>query len=262
MRSKTSLIRRKNVKKETRRRHLRLLTKTFLFLAILGGAAFGVKTGLTRLEFFSLKKITISGDPRTLGEAEIIQRSGIRLGTNLFKIDLQEVQGRLREHPFFKNVSVQRLLPNGIVIEVREYRPTLVLNTGRFYYVDSEGEIFKDITDSQDKRDFVILSGVTNEMILGQAEKSRAVLRQAVELQKVYSGSPLFDKLGLSEIAFDKNIGFTLYPEKKKYSIKVGLKDFDEKLKKFNEFYSRIENSKTAVSSFDLNYPGKILMTM
>ena len=262
MKRKTPLIRRKNVKKETRRRHLRWVFKLLVVVLLLGAAAFGAQRGMTRLEFFSLKKIQVLGEPQTLSEAEVIHLSGVPLGANLFKVDIQEVQKRLKEHPFFKSVSVQRRLPNALVIEVQEYHPELILNTGRLYYVDSDGEIFKDITDSQDKRDFAVLSGLSDDMILSEAAGSRQVLRQAVELQKIYTASPVFEKLGLSEIAYEKNIGFTLYPETKKYSIKVGLKDFGEKLKKFSEFYSRIENSKAAVSSFDLNYPGKILMAL
>lgn len=262
MKRKSPLIRRKNIKKETRRRHWRAWVKTFLVLASLGGLAFGAHRALTRLEFFSLKKVLVLGDPQTLPETQVVQNSGAKLGTNLFKVDIQEIQKKLKEHPFFKTVSVQRRLPNALVIEIVEYRPEIILNTGRLFYVDSDGEIFKDITDSQDKRDFAVLSGLSDEMILADAAGSRQILRDALKLQKIYSVSPVFEKLGLSEIAYEKNIGFTLYPETKKYSIKVGLKDFEEKLKKFSEFFSRIESSKGAVSSFDLNYPGKILMTM
>jgi len=259
---KSPLIRRKNVKKETRRRHFRSIANLLLCLAILGGLAFAGHRGLTRLEFFSLKKVLVTGESLTLPDAEVIRRAEVELGSNLFRIDLQEVQKKLKAQPFFKTVSVQRRLPNALVIDVQEYRPELILNTGRLLYVDSDGEIFKDITDSQDKRDFAVLSGISDETILADAAGTRKVLQQALKLQKIYAVSPVFEKLGLSEIAYEKNIGFTLYPETKKYSIKVGLKDFEEKLKKFSEFFSKIENSKASVSSFDLNYPGKILMTM
>jgi len=66
----------------------------------------------------------------------------------------------------------------------------------------------------------------------------------------------------LSEIHYEKNIGFTLYPEKKKYSIKVGLKDFSEKIKKFQEIWDKVQKSNARISSIDLNYPGKVLMTL
>jgi hypothetical protein len=125
-----------------------------------------------------------------------------------------------------------------------------------------DGDIFKDITHSEDKRDFPVLSGVTDEMLLANPIKMKEALVEAVKLKNIYKQSDFYSSFGLSEIVFEKNIGFTLYPEKKKYSIKFGLKDFPEKIKKLQEFIGHMESSQAKISSIDLNYPGKILMTL
>jgi len=255
-------LRKKNVKLESRRRRFRKLGKALLYLSLAGALVWGGAQALTRLEFFSLKKIVVLGQPKSLSEVEVIQRSGLQLGTNLFKIRVQEVQARLQQRSNFKYISVQRRLPHTLVIELREHYPEFVLNTGRFYYVDSDGEIFKDITDTDDTRDMAVLSGFTDMLILTEPQKTRELIRAAVELQNLYHNAPFYEELGLSEIHYEKNIGFTLYPEKKKYSIKVGLKDFSEKLQKFQEIWEKVQKSSAKISSIDLNYPGKILMTL
>ncbi len=262
MKKRNPLLRKKNIKRESRRRRMRILSRFFLVLALTSGVGLGGREALRRLEFFSLKRILVVGKPQTLSEAEILQRSGVKVGANLFKIPIKEIQIKLKEHPFFKSVVVQRHLPNTLVIEVKEYFPEFILNTGRLYYVDAEGEIFKDITNTEDKRDYPVLSGITEALLLTQALKIKEAISQAVQLKNVYKQSSYYSQFGLSEIVFEKNIGFTLYPEKKKYSIKFGEKDFSDKVKKLEEFWTRMENSQTKISSIDLNYPGKILMTL
>ena len=262
MKKRGPLLRKKNIKKEARERRFKWLARALLVLALIAGLDWGGRRALTHLDFFSLQKIVISGSPKSLSEAEIIQRSGVQIGTNLFKIQVQEVQSRLQQHSYFKFVSVQRQIPHTLVLEIREHLPEFVLNAGRLYYVDREGEIFKDITDSEESRDFVVLSGFSDESILTDPRGSREAMRAAADLQKMFRAAPFAEDLGLSEIHYEKNIGFTLYPEKKKYSIKVGLKDFSEKITKFQEIWDKVQKSSARISSIDLNYPGKVLMTL
>ncbi len=99
-------------------------------------------------------------------------------------------------------------------------------------------------------------------MILKDPAGVKTTLKAAGDLKRAYQQSPLFDSLGLSELNFDKNLGFTLYPEKKKYSLKVGLGDFPQKISKLKDHWEQIDQSKAGISSIDLNYPGKILMTL
>ncbi|MFO1463962.1 MAG: FtsQ-type POTRA domain-containing protein [bacterium] len=262
MKKRSPILRKKNVKKEARQRRLRLLGGILLGCAAIAGLFYGGGKVLTRFDFFALQKIVVTGAPKSLSEAEIIQRSGVQLGTNLFKINMKDVQFRLQQHPYFKFVSVQRQIPHTLVLEIREHLPEFVLNTGRLYYVDREGEIFKDITDSEDSRDLPVLSGFTDESILTDPQGSRQAMRAAAELQSLFKAASFAEQLGLSEIHYEKNIGFTLYPEKKKYSIKMGLKDFPEKIRKFQEIWEKVQNSNARISSIDLNYPGKVLMTL
>lgn len=263
MKKRSPLIRKKNVKKEAKRRRFIFLGRAMVVLAIAGGLIWGGRYALTRFDFFALRKIEILGSPQSLSETEIVKRSQVALGTNLFKIPVDVVQGRLLLHPYFKSVSVQRRMPHTLTIDVRERMPAFVLNASEhLYYVDADGEIFKDISDSDDSRDMVILSGFDEDQILIEAQTTRKRIADAALLQKLFRETEFGAAIGLSEIQYEKNIGFTLYPEKKKYSIKMGLKDFPEKLKKFQEIWEKIEKSNSRISSIDLNYPGKVLMTL
>ncbi len=261
MRKRTPLLRKKNIKREARDRRFRALTRFAVLMVVGAGLIWGARLGLNHLKFFSVSEILVVGSPTTLKTQEVIERSGVEIGGNLFRVDIQQVQAKLKEHPFFKSVAVQRRLPHTLVLEVVEYTPEFILNTSRFFYVDQDGDIFKDITDTEDPRDFPVLSGI-GEDLLTDPQKVKTTIREAVQLKRIYQQSPIFETLGLSEIHFEKNIGYNLYPEKKKYCIKVGLKDFAQKIQKMADHWHQIRDSKAGVSSIDLNYPGKILMTL
>jgi cell division septal protein FtsQ len=217
---------------------------------------------LTHWDFFSLKKIEIQGDPQSISEAEILQKAQVAMGENLFAIRLDEIQKRLQGYDFIKKISVQRRPPRTLVISIQEFHPQYILYTGRFYYVDRGGEIFKDITETKESRDFPILTGLNEEDLLQRPLWVKDILAQAVTLKTEYLASDFAQRFGLSEIHYQKNIGFTLYPEKQKYSIKFGLKDFGEKTRKLIQVLEKLEQTEVKFSSIDLNYPGKVLMTL
>jgi len=262
VKKRSSFFRRKNSKRRKGRRGTRILYRSLLVLLLLGGAIWGGRELIFRLEIFSLQEILVDGETKTISRKEILKRVGAKTGTNLFSINLQEIHSRLGKHEFFKKISVQRSLPHSLVIRIQEFVPVFVLNSGRIYYVDEEGIIFKDITDTRDKRDYVILSGISEEEILSQPEHLKKMVQRASQLKSEYEKTQFSREFGLSEVQFQKNIGFTLFPEKKKYSIKVGNKDFSSKLQKLSQVLTKIHSSQVKFSSIDLNYPGKILMTL
>ena len=245
-----------------RRRRFRYGLRIFLVIFLLAGVAAGAGWALTHLELFALKKIEVLGNPQTLKSTQIIQKTGVKTGSNLFAIDLDQIHKTLKKHDFFKEIYVHRRLPSTLVIEVKEFDPQFVLYTGRFYYIDREGEIFKDITDTADKRDFPVLTGIGEEEVLNLPHWVKKVLTRAGDLKEAYQNTEFAKAFGLSEIHYEKNIGFILYPEKKKYSIKFGRKDFGEKIEKLTQVMEKLSKKKAPISSIDLNYPGKILMTL
>ena len=136
MKKRSPLIRKKNVKKEAKRRRFVFLGRAMLCLALAGALVWGGRYALMRFDFFALRKIEILGSPQSLSQSEILKRSQVTLGTNLFRIPVDEVQGRLLLHPYFKLVSVQRRMPHTLVIDIRERLPAFVLNASeRLFYV-------------------------------------------------------------------------------------------------------------------------------
>ncbi len=262
MKRKKGIFRKKNIKRQDRKRRYRLWGRAALVLVILGMMAGGARFALKNLDLFSLQKILVTGDPKTISETQVLQRIQIPLGTNLYSLDLPKIRNQLKGNEFFKKISVHRRWPHTLVVHIEEYQTEFLLYTTRYYYVDRSGVIFKDITDSQDSRDWVIFTGITEDELLSRPNKVKKTLQSGFRLKEAYLKTKFAEAFGVSEIHYDKNIGFTLYPEKQKYSIKFGYQDFGEKIEKLSQVLEKLHQNKVKFSSIDLNYPGKVLMTL
>lgn len=254
----------RNVKRQRRKRRFRVAKYLGVSAALLLALWAGVRWGLPQLPFFDVKKIVVLGEPKTMEPQQIKQqlKAQVPAGANLFALDLIDLQRHIASHDYFSAVQVRRRLPHTLEVVVSEYQPAFVLYTSRLYYVDALGKVFRDITQTKESRDYPIVTGFSEEDLLTQPTLTQKRLRQAARLRDLYEKTAFAATFGLSEIHFQKNLGYTLYPEQKKYSIKFGSEDFTAKTKKLNQVLSRLEEAKLKFSSIDLSYPGKVLMTL
>ena len=76
-------------------------------------------------------------------EGELLRRSGLTLGENLFRADLPRAARALEGHPWVASARIERRLPGALVVEVHEHRPAALVQLGSLYLLDEEGKLFK-----------------------------------------------------------------------------------------------------------------------
>ncbi|RYD05470.1 hypothetical protein N752_08990 [Desulforamulus aquiferis] len=88
---------------------------------------------------FEIEKIEIVGNQQ-MKKDEIKEFSGIIPGTNIFKLNLSQCEERLSMLPLLKVVSLERKLPDKIIINVTERRAVALLPLeNSFIKVDNDG---------------------------------------------------------------------------------------------------------------------------
>lgn len=145
--SRKSPVRRSRIRRGRRLAHFAFLGRLahksgfglFLALAFLGavGAAGAVRGGqyerfvaefgtlqdlAARAVGFSLEGVTIVG-AKELSEDEILSASGITTRDSLPFLDAASVRNRIKEIPMVRDVSVRKLYPSRLVVEVQERTP-------------------------------------------------------------------------------------------------------------------------------------------
>jgi len=111
-----------NISPQRQRYRRRRFTALLLMLAVAAGILFSFSA------FFYIDAIEVKGSLSIYTKQEIIQASGIRKNTNLFRFSVSRAENRvLSALPYVADVSVRRVLPNKVVLQVTEADNALVL---------------------------------------------------------------------------------------------------------------------------------------
>ncbi len=125
---------RKRSARKGQKRQLNILQSLF-FIVVLVLAGYI----LLQSSIFSIRQIQVEG-VRQLTVAEVQRLSGIPLGINTFKLNLNDVENRVALNPLVKQVAVRRSYPAKIVIKLVERQAVaLVPWQGEFLALDNEG---------------------------------------------------------------------------------------------------------------------------
>ncbi|MGD0232910.1 MAG: cell division protein FtsQ/DivIB [Syntrophorhabdales bacterium] len=106
---------------------------------------------------FSLKNVKIKGAAQ-LTDGEIMRRAYPFLKESIFKTQVDKVKEAVLAHPFVREVSIKRLYPFSLVIEVKEKVASAlwVGPTGDVQVLDETGAPFRALSKEDTKQLFVI----------------------------------------------------------------------------------------------------------
>jgi cell division protein FtsQ len=119
------------------------LTRWGLGMAVVVVVSFGILFAyrwVTAHEFFALSNLQIEGSHR-LSREEIAQMGAVSAGQNVLSINIAEVQRRIAASEWIESVAVTRVLPDGLVIDVKEREPAFLTRRDEIlYYADASGQ--------------------------------------------------------------------------------------------------------------------------
>jgi cell division protein FtsQ len=110
---------------------------------------------------FNLNKIIITGT-HELNEEEIIYIAGLKLGTNLLKISVLDITTRLEAEPYIRQALVYKRLPDGLVINIRERTPILLMEMENAFSADNQGIL---LPAPRTNRDIPRLTGIPSIVV-------------------------------------------------------------------------------------------------
>jgi len=192
------------IERKIRRKKIGLI---FILMLLISTITFVL---FTRTSLFNLSDITIKGNI-VLDKEKIIRASGIPIGENIFKISLKDLEKNLMEHPYIKEVKLNRRLPNKIAVFLDEREEFIVVPyIGTYVYLDNEGIVLNIYSDKKEDR-LPELNGI---------EVKSVNIGQNIELQGKNTITHFLNiindcrKIGIidsvSSFVFDDSFGLTL----------------------------------------------------
>jgi cell division protein FtsQ len=208
---------------------LRAASGFALVAAVSLAVAWGSRRYLMTSPRFSLEQVVMSGQ-KTRTKDALLARAGIKMGENVFAIDLDAARRKMLGDPYVKDAILSRRLPDTIDIDIEERVPVAAVAVGsETFLVTRDGEAFKHL-EVGDPSDLPIITGLRAELAEDDREAFAQSIRRALDVAVDYQQSPLAGKMPLEEIHFQAGEGITLEVGSPVTSLVLGGPPFRKKL--------------------------------
>ncbi len=240
---------------------LRKTAKVLGGIALIPVICFG-GYGLYRLAaattFLKLERIEIN-TLKKLSRQDVTALAGVKEGDGILGLRLPSIGEQIGKNPWVSQVKIRRYLPSTLFIEITEREPVAVINMGYLYYMDSQGNVFKPLTEG-DRLDFPVITGISEEDIAKDPAGSKGALKDVLALVEHLKQRNDFKLEDVSEIHYDKGYGFTLFTTNTGIPVKLGAADFSQKLNRLARIYAELQADILTLEYIDLDYSDKIIV--
>lgn len=203
--------------------------------------------------YFAVREVKVLGVERLKG-ADVVVMSGLEPHTVIWRIDPEQVEERVRRHPWVKEVKVRRELPARLVFTVEEWTPAGIAAMDQLYYVDEDGVVFKAL-DEGDSVDFPFVTGLRSAELRPREPGVRKKLSQVLAFARAVERTAL----DLSEIRFQPGGGIVLYPVSYPVPFHVGWGDWDGKLDRLRWFVREFRGQQARFKAVDVSFRGQVI---
>ncbi|HDK25896.1 MAG TPA: FtsQ-type POTRA domain-containing protein [Candidatus Atribacteria bacterium] len=123
------------------------IIRILIFYLIIGFIGWNFFNFIFNSKYCNIKDIVIKGNDHLRYE-EILYKSQVKLGENIFRLNLNKTIEFLKQEPWIKEIEIKRIIPNKIIISVEERKPSAVIYIdGEYFILDKEGMLLSKIED-------------------------------------------------------------------------------------------------------------------
>lgn len=233
---------------------LRLARMLLLLGTVAAGLALPARWLLSSPRF-AVALVEVQGTSR-LTPAEVREAAAIPHGENLFRLDSEEVVGRLMRLPSLRRAEVIRSFPNRVTLAVEERVPFTLAQAGRLYWLDEDGVSLGPEPRAVTPR-LPVVTGIRPDESRNAGETA-ARARGAVSLIRsmLRTGSPLIHEI--SEIDMSGADGPVLYTVEG-IEVRLGTADWEDRLGRLDGVLSQIRSLGEPVEYVDLRFRGQVV---
>ncbi len=215
---------------------------------------------VTQCSYFRAREVEVTGCSR-LDPEMVREIAGAREGTNIFSVNLAMARKRLAADPWIKDAGIRRGFPPKLRIDVYEHEALAIMDFGRLFLIDADGNIFKEY-GSADPASLPIISGVSyKDWSAGDARESK-VFRSAMKILALgNSENSVVSNHHIETIIVDKEIGLSLKIREHATLVELGFGGYEKKLERLAAIAGYLEGTELgkAFSRVDLKNPDRVV---
>ncbi len=203
---------------------------------------------------FEITRIGVRGTSRLTPES-IVEHLAIQPHTNIFQVQLADVEQQLEALQWIKEAQVFRNFPDKLSINLTERTPCALIKLEQLHLVDREGVLLGALASG---------SAITLPIITGDFVSSidrngdNLALQQALEAIIAFSQSalPLFQDI--RKIRVQSLANATFFSHDSLPEVRVPLVDYTQKLRDLSQLYPSLEIEQLAY--IDLRFDRRIIV--
>ncbi|MDL1967802.1 MAG: FtsQ-type POTRA domain-containing protein [Deltaproteobacteria bacterium] len=218
---------------------------------------------ITQCDYFKADNVVVKGGHR-LSKQQILEQANINKGINILSVNLSMIRNRLLAHSWITEAEVRRELPDIITIGIKEHEPLAILDLGRRFLINVNGEVFKEWTAS-DPDVLTIVSGLQFSDLNVFGEPRSTSFNAVMEVLR-FGQDPdsILPNARVRRIRVDRQTGLTLYAFDRAKAIKLGYHDYPDKYERLEGvlFYLKKKKCFPDFNSIDLNHLDRIVVNL
>ncbi|MBI2609359.1 MAG: FtsQ-type POTRA domain-containing protein [Deltaproteobacteria bacterium] len=208
---------------------------------------------LLKSSFFYLKEIAISPTTR-VSHTQVLQLAHIAPHVNIISLNLKDVEKRIYENPWIKEVKLFRILPHKIKINLQEKEVfALLQKEKKLYYIEKSGELIKE-AKKEEGLDFPIITSTSRDQEeVNYYQKALWLLEKAESLQYL-------NVKKISEIHLEESKGLTVYLLPHSTRVKMGSQNLEKKITRVEKVLDDLSQKHILAREIDLNFSKKVVV--
>jgi cell division protein FtsQ len=212
---------------------------------------------------FSVRRIDVKGAERLTHE-KVLSAAGIEPGMSIFSLDEQEAREGLERHPWIREVTVEKRMPDSVSIEIVEREHVVLLWSGALYRVDSDGTIFErhPVGEAMDR---VIITGVDEAWMEGDREYARSELRKVIQVLSEYKRMGLGTLAPVRTVHREHGGGIILYIGEEAREVRLGVGHTLKKLQRLRAVLRELRHEKLEwdyIMVDSRNFPERVVVKL
>jgi len=135
------------------------ITRILIIYLIVGLVSWNFFYFIFNSKYCNIKEVIIKGNS-VLDKEDVFYLSHIKLGGNIFRLDVKKSIDFLRQDPWIKEVEIKKIIPHRVVVSSEERKPSaIIIIEEEYFLVDKEGRILSR-ADSGNKFELPLISGL------------------------------------------------------------------------------------------------------
>jgi cell division protein FtsQ len=211
-------------------------------------------------ERFLLTRFEVRGSA-VLTEEEVIELTGVELGSSLLDIRISDLEEALVASPRIVRAQALRVLPDRVVVTLDEKRPSALIlaDGGSVLEIMDDGEVLPPVVRSS-QVDLPVLTGAAVEPGMGELPEGVECALEALRLARGVSEGLWAE---ISEIRIAPESGLVIYTVADGAEIRVGSGALDERdLTRLWMVLSDIRARGDEIESIDMRFKDQVVVKL